>query len=212
MAYILEERYIELEISTLEKRPRPNGREYERDMIYRKNTKELLAESILELAGTKSVDKITIKEITENCGMTSPTFYNHFKDKYDLIAWIYIGHADEIVSAYIDGNMTWKETVYEVLDFMESRHDFYRNAIKNTNGQNSFIAAVRTYSEDVMRNILNGKTNRPITEEEQFQLTFYIRGWVESVAEWLIGDTDYTKEQLATYLQKLIPPLLMDYL
>ena len=45
-------------------------------MIARLSTKELLAESLKELAKFKAVDKITIKELTKNCGLTSPTFYN----------------------------------------------------------------------------------------------------------------------------------------
>ena len=58
-------------------------------MIVQQTTKELLAESLKELSKFKAVDKITIKELTKNCGLTSPTFYNHFRDKYDLMAWIY---------------------------------------------------------------------------------------------------------------------------
>ena len=46
----------------------------------RKTTKELLAESFLELAETKRIDKIRISDITDNCGMSQPTFYHHFKD------------------------------------------------------------------------------------------------------------------------------------
>lgn len=51
----------------------------------RKTTKELLAESFMELSATKPVSKITIAEITRNCSLSSPTFYRHFKDKYDLM-------------------------------------------------------------------------------------------------------------------------------
>ena len=58
-------------------------------MIARKSTKELLAESLKELSRFKTADKITIKELTKNCGLTPPTFYNNFRDKYDLMAWIY---------------------------------------------------------------------------------------------------------------------------
>ena len=47
----------------------------------RKTTKEILAESFLELAENKRIDKIRVSDITSNCGMTAPTFYNHFKDK-----------------------------------------------------------------------------------------------------------------------------------
>ncbi len=64
----------------------------------RKTTKEILAESFQELAANKRIDKITITEITSNCGMSQPTFYNHFKDKYDLIVWIYIRKADKLLT------------------------------------------------------------------------------------------------------------------
>ena len=36
-----------------------------------------------------SLSKITIKEITEDCGVNRQTFYYHFKDIYDLLEWIY---------------------------------------------------------------------------------------------------------------------------
>lgn len=45
-----------------------------------------MGESVRELAAQRSLDKITVKEIAQNCGVTSATFYNHFRDKYDLIA------------------------------------------------------------------------------------------------------------------------------
>ncbi len=41
----------------------------------RKTTREILAESFQELAQKKRIDKITITEITNNCGMSQPTFY-----------------------------------------------------------------------------------------------------------------------------------------
>ena len=47
-------------------------------MIIRQTTKELLAASLQELAQNKSIDKITIREIAQNCQLTSTTFYNHF--------------------------------------------------------------------------------------------------------------------------------------
>ena len=53
----------------------------------RKTTKEILAESFRELAQTKNIDKISIQDITDNCGYSPATFYRHFKDKYDMIAW-----------------------------------------------------------------------------------------------------------------------------
>ena len=48
----------------------------------------LLSESFKELAKTKAIEKITIKEITDKAGVIRPTFYNHYQDKYELLEWI----------------------------------------------------------------------------------------------------------------------------
>ncbi len=53
----------------------------------RKTAKEILTASFQEIAAVKGIDKITIQEIVDNCGYSPATFYRHFKDKYDLIAW-----------------------------------------------------------------------------------------------------------------------------
>ena len=44
----------------------------------RKKAKEILAESFRELAANKSFDKITVKDITDNCGYSPATFYRQF--------------------------------------------------------------------------------------------------------------------------------------
>ena len=43
-------------------------------MIKRQTTKELIAESLKELFTQKTADKITVKEIARNCGITPATF------------------------------------------------------------------------------------------------------------------------------------------
>ena len=55
----------------------------------RKTAKEILAASFRELAGRRPIDKITIREIVDNCGYSPATFYRNYRDKYDLIAWDY---------------------------------------------------------------------------------------------------------------------------
>ena len=37
---------------------------------------------------TKSLDKITINELAEDCGISRMAFYYHFKDIYDLVEWV----------------------------------------------------------------------------------------------------------------------------
>lgn len=53
------------------------------------NVKKLLAESLLELSEEKPLDKISVTDIVKRAGAGRQTFYNHFKDKNDLLYWIY---------------------------------------------------------------------------------------------------------------------------
>ncbi len=54
-------------------------------------TKRALEASLKKLLLQKPLNKITINDITEDCGVNRMTFYYHFKDIYDLVDWILVG-------------------------------------------------------------------------------------------------------------------------
>lgn len=52
-------------------------------------TKRAIATGLKELVDEKPFNKISIRDITEKCGLNRQTFYYHFQDKYELVNWIY---------------------------------------------------------------------------------------------------------------------------
>ena len=52
-------------------------------------TKRALAAAIKELMREKPLVKISIADIVERCQMNRQSFYYHFRDKYDLVNWIF---------------------------------------------------------------------------------------------------------------------------
>ena len=52
-------------------------------------TKKAFAEAIKHLLTKKPLTKISVKDITEHCNISRNTFYYHFRDKYELINWIF---------------------------------------------------------------------------------------------------------------------------
>ena len=94
---------------------------YGGDALIRKSAKEVLAESFREVAERKAIDKITVKDITENCGYSPATFYRQFKDEYDLIAWDYTRELKAILSE-MDGSKTeWQNTLTRIASFFQER-------------------------------------------------------------------------------------------
>ena len=61
----------------------------QRDLTKGEKTKYRLARAMKECMKSTSVENITVKQITEECGLTRQTFYRNFMDKYDLINWYF---------------------------------------------------------------------------------------------------------------------------
>lgn len=106
-------------------------------MILRQPTKVLLAESLKDLTQCKPVDKITVRELTKNCGLTAPTFYNNFRDKYELMAWIYNQKVEASIVNFGRG-YTFEDVVCKWMEIILEDETFYVNLLKNAVGQNSF--------------------------------------------------------------------------
>jgi len=46
----------------------------------KRHAKDAIIESFKELVSRKSIDRVTVKEICDHCGVNRQTFYNHFSD------------------------------------------------------------------------------------------------------------------------------------
>ena len=98
-------------------------------------TKRILAASLKHLLNDRSFQKINIHDICEKCGMNRKSFYYHFRDKYDLVNWIF---DNEFVLPY--GALMHKdeqESISALCTYFYENRAFYRQAFK-IEGQNSF--------------------------------------------------------------------------
>ena len=67
-------------------------------ILVAQTTKRALEASLKKLLLRKPLNKITINDITEDCGVNRMTFYYHFKDIYDLVDWILVEDATALPS------------------------------------------------------------------------------------------------------------------
>ena len=183
-----------------------------RSMIRRKSTKELLGESIHDLAQIKPVDKITVKEITDNCGMSPATFYRHFHDKYELVAWIYNYQMEDIYMDFCTGSESWREAVRDMVMILDNDRSFYSNALINTTGPNAFFYATRQRSVELLTEYVKFSNNGSISEEQLFDISFYLWGMSCTITEWFLNKHPYTVDQITDHLYNAMPASLKAYL
>ena len=63
-------------------------------------TKRAIMESCMKLLAEKPVNRISVKDIVEDCGINRNTFYYHFEDMPALIEEIIRDEADKIIAEY----------------------------------------------------------------------------------------------------------------
>ena len=93
-------------------------------------TKRALETSLKNLLLKKPVNKITINDITEDCGVNRATFYYHFKDIYDLIEW----SCEEDSRKAADGNTTyetWQQGLLNIFHAVEENKPFILNIYRH---------------------------------------------------------------------------------
>ena len=61
------------------------------------STKESLAAALKQMMAVKPIDKITVKDLVEICGVNRQTFYYHFDDVYDLLEWVFEEDANRVL-------------------------------------------------------------------------------------------------------------------
>ena len=181
-------------------------------MITRPGTKDILAASLRELAKEKAVDKITIREITDNCEMSATTFYNHFQDKYELFAWIY-NQRIEPVWGRIGNGVSWREALCEAVTALTEDRAFYANMLKNTAGQTSFRYATNDYAIGLLLARFRSRAHSSkLPDSIVFFVRFYMRAISETANDWLLAGQPIPLEELVTLLDQAMPEPLRSYL
>jgi len=167
-------------------------------------TKKAFADSLKELMKKKSFEKISVFDITENCGLTRQTFYYHFQDKYELVNWIYY---NEVITEVIKDRTfeNWSDGFFDMLTIMKSEQHFYENALK-ISGQNSFQDYLFLVSRELFLELIDRITmDKEIEDEDkEFIAEFFSFGIVGMISKWAKEGMKQTPFILTKRLKHLV--------
>lgn len=167
-----------------------------------------LAEAMKTCMRTMPVEKITVKEIVQECGTTRQTFYRYFLDKYDLINWYF----DKILLESFE-HMGEGTTVYEGLckkfQYIEEEKLFFKAAFRNDQQnclrEHDFRLILAFYTRQIEE-----KTKEPISENLRFLLEMYCQGSIYMTVQWVLGERKSTPQGMAKALVSAMPSELYD--
>ena len=147
-------------------------------------TKRALRESLRKELDTKPFDKITVRDITEACGVSRMTFYYHFGDIYDLIEYIMRQTVYEIDSGNKDAALGDK-LVLLLQRMRKSKKTIME--LRASRGWPSSEKAVYRIADEVIRNLagVTWDDSKFSDQEIQFAGTFMKYGIVGVIRDWI---------------------------
>lgn len=179
----------------------------------RKTAKEILADSFRELADQKAVNKITVKDITENCGYSTATFYRQFKDKYDLIAWDYSRALEEILSQINMDPNSWKQALIDAATYFCNHKNYLANLFLHTSGYDSFIHNMTEIHYNCFRLcIMKFSEKDELDVKTDMYVRVYSVGTVIVSCDWILGKYNATAQEVAEIYENSLPEAIRQYL
>ncbi len=167
-------------------------------------TKRALEASLKKLLAQKPLDKITISDIADDCGINRMTFYYHFKDLYDLVEWCLI----EDTSKTLAGNKTydtWQQGFLQIFEMVLENKPLILNAYHSISREQ-----VETYLYQVTYNLLIGVVDekaagvRVRDEDKKFIADFYKFAFVGLMLDWIRAGMKEDPQQIIDRLSVLI--------
>lgn len=148
-------------------------------------TKLLIANSLRKLMKKKSLDKIKIREIVEDCGVNRQTFYYHFQDIYALVEWIYTYDGRRIVDDHKDDH-DWSGIIKEMFDYLEEHQDEIR-CVVNSKADKFFHDFIHEKIGTVCRIVIDNVSPKMKVEDyyKDFIANFYTYAVCGVVECWM---------------------------
>ena len=174
------------------------------------NVERILADALIELNKEKPLHKITVTEIVQRAGTGRGTFYNHFRDKNDLIYWIFLHTlSGERRLVETQGYFPYLVKLHQEATKIKG---FLMQACKLV-GQNSLSEAIyqqnyRYYKKCFVRHLGQDK----VTDEVEFALKFNAYAASNMYMEWVISGMGVSPELQSKRLLRCMPKIIRDVL
>lgn len=167
-------------------------------------TKRAMEDSLKKLLLKKPLDRITVSDITDDCGISRMTFYYHFKDIYDLVEWSCIEDAQKALQNKKTYD-TWQEGFLQIFESVRLNKPFVENVYHSVNkekieGYLYSLAYALVY--DVVEEEARGMEVRE--EDKKFIATFYKYAFVGLVLDWIEADMKEDPKEIIDHLSLLV--------
>ena len=171
-----------------------------------KRTKKILYEALLTLMQNKSINKITVKELTELADINRKTFYLHYTDIFDMIDQIkenILLEFNDIISKHKFTSVT-KEDLYlllnEIIIFIDTNYDILSILLgPHINADSNFIYKLKIIMKERCIDIWSNIFPNGNLKNYDYFYSFAFSGFIGLIQNWI----SLERQDSIEYLTKL---------
>ncbi len=167
-------------------------------------TKRALEASLKNLLRKKPLNKITIGDIANDCGINRMTFYYHFKDIYDLVEWSCMEEA----ARAIDGKktyQTWQQGFLQTFQMVLENKSFITN-VYHSISREQIEVYLYTITYDLLIGVVEEEAvGLNVSESDKsFIANFYKFAFVGLLLDWIKKDMQEDPQEIIERLSTLV--------
>ncbi len=162
-------------------------------------TKIWIADTMKELMKHNPVDRIRVTDICREAGIQRPTFYYHFRDKHDLIAWIFFQNAPKT-------DLLDPEAACRAMREMKKELSvFYQRAYADVS-QNALWKYMLEYFHESYCQLARERLHTgSLDAGTAFSIRMYCYGCVGMTMEWALNDNITPAETVVEFMFGSMP-------
>lgn len=167
-------------------------------------TKYMIARGLKQLLETRSFTDVSVSDIAHHCNISRNTFYYHFKDKYDVITWIFYTEITPLIGDTVS-IQNWGSGMRALCHYMQENKSFYINVVK-FQGQNSLSDCLMEFYETLVQHMLLNASGDLLLTPQQIKIVsrFYAHGMSGVLLDWIkngmVKEPDTTVDMLEDLL------------
>ncbi|MGT2750516.1 TetR/AcrR family transcriptional regulator C-terminal domain-containing protein [Streptococcus orisasini] len=170
-------------------------------------TKWHFANTLKNMLKETPFEKIRVTSLCKQAQVSPQTFYNHFQDKYDLVAWIYL--QDYNLSQF--GNLSYSpETILKATQQLLFNKDFYQKVYQDQS-QNSINDYITSFNLKTATNLVTTHLQlKELTKEQELAIKYHNYGVISLFEDLIYDRLDVPLEDLAKFNYDKTPDFLKE--
>ncbi len=163
-------------------------------------TKIWIADAMRRLLAREAIEQIRVTEICREAGIARPTFYYHFEDKYDLMAWM-------ICQTALDTDILSVESAAYALENMRQDFVFFKRAYEDRS-QSPMWSHMLEYFVRRYTAIFQESRGEAPDARTAYAIRLYCYGTLGMTREWLLQDDGTPAEEAVRMMFDAMPEVL----